>query len=167
MADQHNAEVATFAVRLTSLEDQFRTFMATVTAKLDHMARTNWPLIIGFLGVGWGFYTNMDQTKLSPLKERDQEIVVLIKEIQTEMKANVVPVWVHDIERKYRDAQVASISERAKIVEETMLQRIKRVEDMFGGAYSLRDALQSHDQRIERMERENWRATIEPGRKTN
>lgn len=162
MVDQHNAEVATLAVRVAGLEDQFRTFMATMTAKLDHMSRTNWPLIVGFLGVGWGFYTNIDQTKLAPLQSRDQEVILMIKEIQSEMKANVVPVWVHDIERKYRDTQITAITDRAKIIEENASQRIKRIEDMIGSTYNIRDALTLFQQRIDRLEQDTWRASVEP-----
>lgn len=170
--DSREAAIATLNTRVASIEEQLRHFMASVTsqigtvaAEVKQMGRTNWPIIFGVVGIGWGVYTNLDQTKLEPFRANDAALQTSIKEITKELKETMVPLWVHQREWSYRESQLKAQDDRTKLVEENTAQRIKRLETMFGQTWNLRDAIQqltSNDQamqqRLSRIEQEAWKA---------
>jgi hypothetical protein len=142
--------------------------MAALGSELKQMGRTNWPIMIGIGGLAWGVYTNLDQTKLEPFRQNDIALAASIKDIVKEMKETMVPLWVHQREWAYRESQLKAQDDRTKLVEENTSQRIKRLEDMFGQTWNLRDAIQqlttndqNLQQRLSRIEQEAWRAAGE------
>ncbi len=156
MAD---APYAVLDQRVTSLESQFQQWMQSITGqlaglsnKIEERGRVQWPIYIGFASILLAAMTYLDAAKLNPLKERDVEIVSIIKDMQKDVKENVVPQWVHQREWKYRDEQFVAHSSRVEIIEKNTADRIKRLEDMFGSTWNIRDAIQVFQQRIDRLE---------------
>ncbi len=155
-------EEAPYAVlnqRVSSLEAQFQQWTSSLTAqisglssKLEERGRTQWPLVAALAGVVLTGMAYLDSAKLSPLKERDAEITTVLKELQREMKDSMVPQWVHGREWKYRDDQFIAHASRVEIIEKNTSDRIKRLEEMFGSTWNIRDAIQVFQQRIDRLE---------------
>lgn len=145
--------------RLATLEHQFQQWtqgitgqIATLSNKIEERSRTQWPIYIGFASILLAAMTYLDAAKLNPLKERDVEIMSIMKDMQKENKENIVPNWVHQREWRYRDDQFTAHSSRVELVEKNMAERIKRLEDMFGSTWNIRDAIQVFQQRIDRLE---------------
>lgn len=154
-----SAAIATLNIRVSGLENQLQQWTSNIGAqltslgtKIEERGRTQWPILVALAGVLLGFMTYLDSAKLGPLEKRDSEIIGIIKEMQSDMKVNVVPQWVHQREWKYRDDQFLAHSERVKLVETAMADRIKRMEEMYGTTWNMRDALQIFQQRIDRLE---------------
>ncbi len=154
-----SAAIATLNIRVSGLENQLQQLAASLGAqlsslssKLEERSKTQWPVIVGFASILIAGMAYMDQAKLLPLKERDAEIVSIIKDVQGELKATVVPQWVHAREWKYRDDQFLAHTARVELIERNTSERIKRLEDMFGNTWSIRDAITTFQQRIDRLE---------------
>lgn len=152
-----NQRVSTVEAALTNISAQ----ISNLASKIEERSKTQWPLWIGFGSIILAMMTYLDSAKISPLKERDTEIIAMIKEIVTDNKTNVVPQWVHQREWGYRDSQFKAQEERAKIVETNQSERIARMEKMFGDTWNLRDGFTSLQQRIDRIERDTWHASVE------
>lgn len=154
-----SAAIATLGIRVSGLETRLSEISTTLqniassfSAKLEERSKTQWPLLAALAGVVLTSMAYLDSAKLGPLKDRDVEIVAIIKDLQGDMKVNMVPQWVHQREWNYRDQQFKAQEDRAKIMEENMAQRVKRMEDMFGSTWSIRDAITTFQQRMDRFE---------------
>lgn len=144
--------VSGLETRLTEISTTLQNISASFSAKIEERSKTPWAIIIGGLAVLLSVMGYLDQAKLSPMKERDSEILQMIKEIQANIKDSVVPIWVNQREWQNKDAQFKAAEERTKLVEENMSQRIKRMEDLYGSTWSVRDAITTFQQRIDRLE---------------
>lgn len=154
-----SAALATLGIRVSGLETRLSEISSTLqnisasfSAKIEERSKTPWTIIIGALAVLLSVMAYLDQAKLTPLKERDTEIIQIIKDMQKDVKETVVPVWVHQREWQHKDAQFKAQEDRTKLVEENMAQRIKRMEDLFGQSWSIRDAIVTFQQRLDRLE---------------
>lgn len=137
----------------TNLSAEIRGIAATLSSKIEERGRTPWSIIIGGFAAALSLYAYIDNAKLGPLKDKDADLVMMMKDLTSNVSANMVPVRVHTREWQQNDERFQRLEERIKFGEGTLTDRVKRVEEMFGNAYNLRDAIQQLDNRVQHFER--------------
>lgn len=162
-----SAAIATLGIRVTSMEGRVNELNAAVSAvqstlstkidalagtlggKIEERSRTPWAI---YLAGGMAFftlYTYMNGSQITPLKEKDADIVSVLKE----MRADIVPERVHARSWAQNDERFQRLEDRIKFGETAQVDRIKRLEELYGSSYNLRDAIQQMDSRIQHFER--------------
>ncbi len=164
----HNdaAAIATLNIRVTGIEGRVSELASTVNgvqtalstkidsittslgSKIEERGRTPWQYIISGLAVAFSLYAYIDNSKIGPLKEKDADLVATVKE----MREAMVPQWIHTKEWGYRDQRFREFEERIKFGENAVTDRVRRLEDMFGSTWNLRDAINGVQARIDRLE---------------
>lgn len=179
--NQDNAAIATLGIRTqalegrvnelssslnavqTALSSEIRGISQALGAKIDERSRQPWQLYVSVLIGIFSLYAYIDNSKIGPLKEKDEDIRASLREMAGIIRTDMVPNWVHQKNWSDNDGKLksleASIEDRVKRIDDSSRQeraaivdRIKRVEDQFQGAWSIRDALTTLDQRIRHFE---------------
>lgn len=168
--NQDNAAIATLGIRVTSIEGQvselrsamgatqsalsteIRNVTTTLTSKIDDSGRQPWQLYVSVLIGIFSLYAYIDNSKIGPLKEKDQDLIATVKEISAVIRTDVVPFRTHAREWQQNDERFQRMEERIKFGEGSITDRVKRIEDTFNGTWSVRDGLRDMGSRIERLE---------------
>lgn len=168
--NQDNAAIATLGIRVTSMEGQvselrsamsagqsalsteIRNVTTTLTSKIDERSRQPWQLYVSVLIGIFSLYAYIDNSKIGPLKEKDEDIRAAVKGLSDVIRTDVVPQWVHQREWLQRDDKFKAYEDRLKVGETALQDRIRRMEDMFGNTWNLRDAINGVQSRIDKLE---------------
>ncbi len=158
-----SAAIATLNIRVTSIEGRVSELSSTINGvqaalatkidglatalggKIEERGRPQWAIYIAGAMAVFSVYAYMDTAKISPLKEVDARIEARVDRISNKVEAEMVPIWVHQ--------KVWSLTDDTlKRVTDANTDRIKRIEEQFGNAYNLRDAIQQLDARVRHFE---------------
>lgn len=165
-----NAAIATLGIRVTSIEGQvselrsamsagqsalsteIRNVTTTLTSKIDERSRQPWQLYVSVLIGIFSLYAYIDNSKIGPLKERDQDLIGAMKEISGIIRTEMVPARIHAREWAQNDERFQRFEERVKFSEGGIVDRVKRLEEQFGQTWSIRDAITTFQSRIDKLE---------------
>jgi hypothetical protein len=179
--NQDNAAIATLGIRTqalegrvnelssslnavqTALSSEIRGISQALGAKIDERSRQPWQLYVSVLIGIFSLYAYIDNSKIGPLKEKDQDLIAAVKEITGIVRSDMVPNWVHqkvwnDTDGKIRSLE-ASVEDRVKRIDEgarqermAIVDRIKRLEDSNEKTWNQRDALTILYNRMDKLE---------------
>lgn len=130
----------------TALSSKIDTLATSLGSKIEERGRTPWAIYISGMMAVFSLYAYIDNSKIGPLKEKDAALDQRMDRIANKIESEMVPLWVHQRMWGLQDDIV-------KRVTDGNTERIKRVEDQFGNAYNMRDAIQQLDSRIQHFER--------------
>lgn len=168
--NQDNAAIATLGIRTqalegrvnelssslnavqTALSSEIRGISQALGAKIDERSRQPWQLYVSVLIGIFSLYAYIDNSKIGPLKEKDQDLIAAVKEMGSIIRTDMVPSRVHAREWEQNDERMRRIDERIKFGEAATVDRIKRLEDQFGQTWSIRDAITTFQNRIDKLE---------------
>lgn len=168
--NQDNAAIATLGIRTqalegrvnelssslnavqTALSSEIRGISQALGAKIDERSRQPWQLYVSVLIGIFSLYAYIDNSKIGPLKEKDQDLIASVKEMSAIIRTDMVPARTHAREWEQNDERMRRIDERIKFGEAATTDRIKRLEEQFGNTWSIRDALTALDSRIKHFE---------------
>lgn len=137
----------------TALSSKIDTLATALSSKIEERGKTPWAIYLSGLMAVFSLYAYIDNSKIGPLKERDQDLIASVKEISNIIRTEMVPARVHAREWAQNDERFQRFEERVKFTEGSIVERVKRIEDQFNSAYNLRDALQQLDSRVQHFER--------------
>jgi hypothetical protein len=167
-----SAAIATLNIRVTSIEGRVSELSSAVTgvqsalsgkidslatslsSKIDDRGRPQWAIYIAGMMAVASLYAYIDNSKIGPLKEKDADLIALVRENSRIIREDMVPNWVNQKEWGYRDLKFKEIDDRIKFSEGAIIDRVKRLEELYGSSYNLRDAIQQMDNRIQHFERQ-------------
>lgn len=168
--NQDNAAIATLGIRTqalegrvnelssslnavqTALSSEIRGISQALGAKIDERSRQPWQLYVSVLIGIFSLYAYIDNSKIGPLKEKDQDLIASVKEMSAIIRNDMVPERVHSRQWAQNDERFQRLEERIKFGETAAIDRVKRLEEQYGQTYSIRDALQNFSSRLERLE---------------
>lgn len=184
-----SAQIATLSIRVTSMEGRVNELnaalngvQATLSSKIDTLAtslggkieergRTPWAIYLTGAMAFFSLYAYIDNSKIGPLKEKDNDLVAITKELTNTMRTDMVPARTHAREWAQNDERFQRLEERFKLIDDRIksgeqslidrirfgetaqVDRIKRIEDSYSNSYNLRDAIQQIDSRVQHFER--------------
>jgi hypothetical protein len=161
--NSEGAAIATLNIRVTSIEGRVSELASTVNgvqaalstkidglatalgSKIEERGRPQWAIYIAGAMAVFSVYAYMDTAKIGPLKEVDSRIEARMDRMSNKIETEMVPIWVHQKVWNITDDTVKRLTEGNT-------ERIKRIEEQFGNAYNLRDAIQQLDARVRHFE---------------
>ncbi len=170
MMTSDTAAIATLNIRTTALEGRVneltnaingvQTHLGTkidgiaaqLGSKIEERGRPQWAIYIAGAMAVFSVYAYMDTAKIGPLKDVDTRIEARLDRIGAKIEADLVPARTHAREWNLNDERFQRLDAYIKAGEAALTDRVRRVEDQFGNAYSLRDAIQQLDSRMRHFE---------------
>lgn len=136
----------------TALSSKIDTLATSLSTKIEERGKTPWAIYLSGLMAVFSLYAYIDNSKIGPLKEKDEDIRSSIKELTSIIRTDMVPARTHAREWEQNDERLQRVDEKIKFGESALIDRIKRLEDQFGQTWSIRDAITTFQNRIDKLE---------------